>query len=91
MEGILNNEYSSLLMNSINHHQYIEHQEKLNLLIAEQEMVYMKTFNLCPYKDGDQWCVLLGKNIQDGIAGFGETPIKAIYEFNKNFLTQIAK
>ena len=37
------------------------------------------------YKDGNAWCVLLGDNIQEGICGFGETPYKAILEFNKAF------
>ena len=33
--------------------------------------------------DGNQWCVLYGDNIQDGICGFGETPKLAIYDLNK--------
>ena len=28
-------------------------------------------------KDGDQWCCLLGDNLQDGIAGFGKSPADA--------------
>ena len=40
-------------------------------------------YGLIPYKDGNQWCVLLGENIQDGICGFGDTPVAAIYEFDK--------
>lgn len=39
--------------------------------------------------DGDQYCVLLGDNIQDGICGFGDTPTKAIVEFNNNFITPL--
>lgn len=33
--------------------------------------------------DGNQWCVLWGENLQDGIAGFGSTPTFAVYDFNK--------
>ncbi len=33
--------------------------------------------------DGDMWCVLYGENVQDGIAGFGESPRDAVYDFNK--------
>lgn len=30
------------------------------------------------FPDGDQWCALLGENIQEGICGFGDTPIAAL-------------
>lgn len=40
-------------------------------------------YRLIPYKDGDKWCVLLGANLQEGIAGFGETPEEAIIDFEK--------
>lgn len=33
-------------------------------------------------KDGDQWCALLGDNLQEGVAGFGDTPNKACYAFD---------
>jgi len=87
MDGILNQQDSHMLANSIDHFQSVQHQVKLDLLIGEEQMIYVKTFNLMPYKDGDQWCVLLGENLQEGIAGFGETPLKAILDFNTNFST----
>lgn len=37
--------------------------------------------------DGDQWCALYGANLQDGIAGFGETPAAAMHDFDKAWLT----
>lgn len=33
-------------------------------------------------KDGDMWCALFGENLQEGVAGFGETPSKAMYAFD---------
>lgn len=30
------------------------------------------------FKDGMEWCALVGKDIQEGVAGFGMTPEKAI-------------
>ena len=30
------------------------------------------------YKDGNQFCVLIGDDIQSGIAGFGNTPAEAV-------------
>ena len=37
---------------------------------------------LRPFLDGGQWCVLYGPDIQEGIAGFGESPEKAIDAFD---------
>jgi hypothetical protein len=37
------------------------------------------------YKDGNKWCCLLGKNIQEGICGFGDSPHEATEDFNKVF------
>lgn len=85
MNAILNNEHSQSLMNVIANQQIIEHQEKMNLIVSEQDYLICKTFSLIPFKDGNRWCVLLGKNIQDGISGFGETPMQAIRDFNRNF------
>lgn len=28
--------------------------------------------------DGDKWCALVGENLQEGVAGFADTPIDAI-------------
>jgi hypothetical protein len=37
--------------------------------------------------DGDQWCALYGENLQDGVAGFGDTPEKAMYAFDAAWKT----
>lgn len=36
------------------------------------------------YKDGADWCCLVGKNIQDGVAGFGDRPDKAVSDLQQN-------
>lgn len=35
--------------------------------------------------DGNQWCALYGKNLMEGIAGFGDTPELAMRDFDKQF------
>ena len=30
--------------------------------------------------DGNQWCAMIGPNIQEGLAGFGDTPHEARYQ-----------
>lgn len=41
--------------------------------------------------DGNKWCALYGDNIQDGVAGFGDSPNLAMYDFDKNWLTSLPK
>ena len=35
--------------------------------------------------DGNQWCALYGKNLQDGVAGFGDSPDLAMKDFDTNW------
>jgi hypothetical protein len=39
--------------------------------------------------DGNQWCALYGDNIQDGVAGFGASPMEAMCAFNKEWWTKL--
>ena len=38
--------------------------------------------------DGNQWCALYGENLQDGVAGFGDTPADAANDFDNNWFRQ---
>lgn len=37
--------------------------------------------------DGNMWCALYGDDLQSGIAGFGESPDKAMREFDEAWRT----
>ena len=37
--------------------------------------------------DGSKWCALVGENIQEGVAGWGDTPYKAL----ENLAIELAK
>ena len=56
--------------------------------INSQTMQEQSEFNLFAIlkpslqKDGNQWCVLYGEDLQVGIAGFGNSPHLAIMDFN---------
>ncbi len=50
-------------------------------LLAEPSAIYRPKLTI----DGNMWCALYGDNLQDGVAGFGETPEKAMQDFNKNW------
>jgi len=38
-------------------------------------------------KDGNMWCALFGENLQEGVAGFGETPGHAMWAFDTAWFT----
>lgn len=37
------------------------------------------------HPDGNHWCALYGKDLHDGVAGFGDTPDAAMRDFDKNW------
>lgn len=41
--------------------------------------------------DGNQWCALLGEDIQSGICGFGDSPADAMAEFDKEWDKKLPK
>ena len=41
------------------------------------------------FLDGNEYCVLYGENIQEGCAGFGNTPSKAMLDFNSNWFKEL--
>lgn len=66
-------------------HEELQHQEKMNILIQEWEYKLFAMLKPDVKKDGNQWCVLYGSDLQEGIAGFGNTPYLAILDFNSQF------
>ena len=40
--------------------------------------------------DGSAWCALYGANLQDGVAGFGNSPAEAMAEFDKAWFAKHA-
>jgi len=66
-------------------HADLQHETAMTLLIQQQEYALFAQLRPKLCKDGNQWCVLYGEDLHDGIAGFGDTPYLAILEFNKAF------
>lgn len=58
-------------------------------MLANEEnkaiMLPIQMLNPKLYKDGNQWAYLLGENLQEGIAGFGDTVFQAAQDFHKAF------
>ncbi len=55
------------------------------ILVEQQEYNLVGLLKPSIMLDGNKWCVLYGANLMEGIAGFGDTPIEAIYDFNRAF------
>lgn len=62
---------------------------RMDTLICEQQ--YQRFAMLKPdiRKDGNQWSVLYGDNIQEGIVGYGDTPHEAIMDWDAAFNKKI--
>lgn len=56
--------------------------ESLRQAASEQER---PSFLFRPrlFVDGNSWCALYGENIQDGVAGFGDSPANAMWDFDR--------
>ena len=56
---------------------------KYNTAIESAEMNLVALLHPRVFLDGNKWCALYGENLMEGIAGFGDSPILAVYDFNK--------
>ena len=65
------------------HHEELRHQSDMMLHVEREEYNLFSMLKPTLSRDGNQWCVLFGEDLQSGIAGFGDTPHKAILAWNK--------
>ena len=56
----------------------------LKYQIESERLTYIlfATLQAKIFIDGNQWCALYGDNLQDGVAGFGNSPHDAVVAFN---------
>lgn len=88
MNTILDRDIQEGIANSIIGNEFELHKQKWNYLSEENHLCLVAKLGLKPYKDGNQWCILWGDNIQEGICGFGDTVNAAISDFNTNFYNE---
>jgi len=72
------------------HSDYMAADIRYQTAIEAQEVTLFSLLKPSLQQDGDQWCVLYGDNLQVGVAGFGDSPNRAIQEFNKAWYQSIA-
>jgi len=63
----------------------LQHEATMIALNQTAEYNLFATLKPSIFKDGNQWRVLLGKDLMEGVCGFGNTPYLAILDFNKAF------
>jgi hypothetical protein len=81
-------EHSSMAMNAIAHEAFMAGQVVQQVAYEYERPSILLRPRL--FIDGNQWCALYGENIQDGVAGFGDTPAKAMRDFDTTFNTRKA-
>lgn len=88
---MLNEEESKWLAGRLSQESAVRHEGEMAVIIEQQEMNLFTMLKPKVSIDGNQYCVLYGDNLQEGIAGFGDTLMLAIYDFNKQFHKPIIK
>lgn len=77
----MNEEYQRMAANSIAHEAFCAGQAWQQAAAAQERPCVLWKPSL--YRDGNQWCALLGENIQDGVVGFGDSPDAAMWAFDE--------
>ena len=73
----MDEEYQRMAANSIAHEAFCAGQAWQQAAAAQERPCVLWKPSL--YRDGNQWCALLGENIQDGVVGFGDSPDAAMW------------
>jgi len=80
MAEILDQDWQRIIASQIEH-SAICTAENIRIIFSENanpSVLYRPGLSL----DGDKWCALYGANLQDGVAGFGDTPALAMRDFD---------
>lgn len=74
----------------IDNERFVELCSQVNLIETHHAYTQIWTaitaLGIKPFKDGNQWCFLYGENLQEGIAGFGDSIADAAWDFYRQIL-----
>lgn len=76
-------EDSNMAANAICHAAYITQENIRSVLWSYERPSVLYRPKLYPV--GNMWCALYGEDLREGCAGFGETPAKAMADFDRNW------
>ena len=77
----MDEEYQRMAANSIAHEAFCAGQAWQQAAATQERPCVLWKPSL--FRDGNQWCALLGENIQDGVVGFGDSPDAAMWAFDE--------
>ena len=77
----MDEEYQRMTANSIAHEAFCAGQAWQQAAAAQERPSVLWKPSL--FRDGNQWCALLGENIQEGVVGFGDSPDAAAWAFDE--------
>lgn len=83
MNQVLDIELQHCIMNAI-----VGEAQQAGAAIQQAAACYERpsaVFRPCLSIDGNKWCALYGDNLQDGVAGFGDSPADAMWDFDRNW------
>jgi hypothetical protein len=83
---MLNDEYQSMAANAICHAAAMAGQVWQDA--AYQTMLPSVIYRPALSQDGGKWCALYGANLQEGVAGFGDTPAEAMRDFDNHWTSE---
>ena len=64
-------------------HAHVHENIMMEKVGIERQRAWAVVLGLAPKREGNQWCILWGDNIQEGVCGFGETPETALWAFEE--------
>jgi len=89
MNTVLNHEFQDLAAQAICHEARMS-SAAIQAAAAAHERpsaIYRPALSI----DGNKWCALYGANLQDGVAGFGDSPAAAMHDFDVAWHKSLAK
>lgn len=80
---MLNDQYQSMAANAICHAANMagETWQQAAYDFTRPSVLFRPSLSI----DGTKWCALYGDNLQDGVAGFGDSPDLAMRDFDKQW------
>ena len=67
-------------------HEIRRHEEEMYILCERKILAFLSELKPKFSKDGNMYCFLFGDNLQEGIAGFGESPNEAAMNLYNQFV-----
>lgn len=81
----LSEEKQQLYLSALTHYADLADRRAIENEYEALVLRFVKESGAIISKDGDQWCALYGANLQEGIAGFGNTPFMAAANLRDQF------